>query len=192
MVSSTSLGCEGSSLTGFIARPDLSRRDRRGIHLVINGRVVDDKRLQQAVIEGYRSVLEVGRFPVGVIYLETPDGFVDVNVHPQKTEVRLAQPRLLFFLLRESVMNRLASAPWLGLGEGRTSRRCIAQHLVRNRVEVHWVRSLAPRCRVGQAPRSQRGSREGTISNFVCNIASYGPAKVRFTPAKPYSGPALC
>ena len=109
---------EGSSLTGFIARPDLSRRDRRGIHLVINGRVVDDKRLQQAVIEGYRSVLEVGRFPVGVIYLETPDGFVDVNVHPQKTEVRLAQPRLLFSLLRESVMNRLASAPWLGLGGG--------------------------------------------------------------------------
>ena len=106
---------EGSQLTGFIARPDLSRRDRRGIHLVINGRVVEDKRLQQAVIEGYRSVLEVGRFPIAVVYLQTPDGLVDVNVHPQKTEVRLAQPRLLFSLIREAVMGRLASAPWLGV-----------------------------------------------------------------------------
>jgi DNA mismatch repair protein MutL len=109
--------CSGArdevSVAGFVGRPDLSRRDRRGIHLFINGRAIDDRRLEQAVIEGYRSVMEVGRFPVAVLQVEVGPGLVDVNVHPQKTEVRLAQPRLIFSLVRNAVAEALIDAPWL-------------------------------------------------------------------------------
>jgi DNA mismatch repair protein MutL len=104
---------EGVSLRGFVGRPDLSRRDRRGIHLFINGRAINDRRLEQAVIEGYRSVMEVGRFPVAVLMVEVGAGLVDVNVHPQKTEVRLAQPRLVFSVVRNAVAEALVDSPWL-------------------------------------------------------------------------------
>jgi DNA mismatch repair protein MutL len=48
-----------------------------------------------------------------VVFLTIPPGMVDVNVHPQKTEVRLAQPRLVFSLIRNAVVEGLAAAPWL-------------------------------------------------------------------------------
>jgi len=104
---------EGYRLRAFAARPDLSRRDRRGLQIYINDRFIDDRRLQQAIIEGFRSVLEVGRNPVAVVFLEIPPGLVDVNVHPQKTEVRLAQPRLVFSLIRNAIVDGLVDAPWL-------------------------------------------------------------------------------
>jgi DNA mismatch repair protein MutL len=104
---------EGYSLRAFAARPDLSRRDRRGLMIFINNRFVDDRRLQQAVVEGFRSVLEVGRHPVAVVFLKVPPGLVDVNVHPQKTEVRLAQPRLAFSVIRGTIADGLIDAPWL-------------------------------------------------------------------------------
>jgi DNA mismatch repair protein MutL len=107
---------EGYSVRIFAARPDLSRRDRRSLQIYINGRFIDDRRLQQAVVEGFRSVLEVGRHPVAAVFLEIPPGLVDVNVHPQKTEVRLAQPRLVFSLIRTTLIDGLVDAPWLGVG----------------------------------------------------------------------------
>ena len=107
---------EGYSARIFAARPDLSRRDRRALQIYINGRFIDDRRLQQAVVEGFRSVLEVGRHPVAAVFLQIPPGLVDVNVHPQKTEVRLAQPRLVFSLIRSTLIEGLVDAPWLAVG----------------------------------------------------------------------------
>ena len=114
---------EGYSVRIFAARPDLSRRDRRALHIYINGRFIDDRRLQQAVVEGFRSVLEVGRHPVAAVFLEIPPGLVDVNVHPQKTEVRLAQPRLVFSLIRSTLIDGLIDAPWLEVSEQRPTQR---------------------------------------------------------------------
>ena len=48
---------------------------------------------RRTVAQAYGSVLEPGRYPVGVVYVELPPELVDVNVHPQKAEVRFADAR---------------------------------------------------------------------------------------------------
>src|SRR5579872_2216690 len=79
----------------FLAAPERARAGAVGLHLLVNGRPVRDRQLARAVAQAYGSVLEPGRYPVGVVYVEVPPSEVDVNVHPQKAEVRFAEGRAL-------------------------------------------------------------------------------------------------
>jgi DNA mismatch repair protein MutL len=94
----------------FLSRPEAARSGAGGLTLVINGRTVRDRALQVAVAQAYGSVLERGRYPRGVVYLDLPPEFVDVNVHPQKAEVRFADPRAASDALYGILSRSLASA----------------------------------------------------------------------------------
>jgi DNA mismatch repair protein MutL len=72
----------------------------------VNGRPVRDRQLARAVAQAYGSVVEPGRYPVGAVYVELPHEMVDVNVHPQKAEVRFSDARALF----DAVMKELHAA----------------------------------------------------------------------------------
>jgi DNA mismatch repair protein MutL len=66
--------------------------------------------LARAVAQAYGSVLEAGRYPVGVVWLDVPPGMVDVNVHPQKAEVRFRDGRLVFDVVTHELHASLARA----------------------------------------------------------------------------------
>jgi DNA mismatch repair protein MutL len=78
--------------------------------LLVNGRPVRDRQLARAVAQAYGSVLEPGRYPVGVVYIDLPSDQVDVNVHPQKGEVRFADARALFDAVTRELHQALARA----------------------------------------------------------------------------------
>ncbi len=80
----------------FLGPPERARTGAVALHLFVNGRPIKDRPLARAVAHAYGSVLEPGRYPVGVVYLEMPPELVDVNVHPQKSEVRFDNGRALF------------------------------------------------------------------------------------------------
>jgi DNA mismatch repair protein MutL len=94
----------------FLSRPEAARAGAGGLTLVINGRTVRDRALQIAVAQAYGSVLERGRYPRGVVYLDIPPELVDVNVHPQKAEVRFSDPRAASDALYGILSRALASA----------------------------------------------------------------------------------
>jgi len=103
----------------YLAAPERARAGTVGLHLLVNGRPVRDRPLARAVAQAYGSVLEPGRYPVGVVYVEVPPDRVDVNVHPQKAEVRFADGRaLLDAVTRElhAALARAFSLPALGAG----------------------------------------------------------------------------
>ncbi|MGD0529377.1 MAG: DNA mismatch repair protein MutL, partial [Polyangiaceae bacterium] len=80
---------------------------------------VRDRSLARAVAQAYGSVLEPGRYPVGAVYIDLPPDQVDVNVHPQKAEVRFADGRALFDAVTRELHAALARAfnlPALGTG----------------------------------------------------------------------------
>ncbi|HTB75556.1 MAG TPA: DNA mismatch repair endonuclease MutL [Polyangiaceae bacterium] len=113
--------CSGGAgpmqLEAHLAPPERARAGAAGLHLLVNGRAVRDRALARAVAQAYGSVLEPGRYPVGVVYVEVPAAEVDVNVHPQKAEVRFADARALFdAVTRElhAVLARAFSLPALG------------------------------------------------------------------------------
>jgi DNA mismatch repair protein MutL len=105
----------GISIHGLVSDPGHSRNDTRGIHVFVNGRFVRDRLLQYAIMEGYRTVLPDRRFPLVVILIEMANGLVDVNVHPQKIEVRFSDARRVQRALAGCIANVLSKSPWLGL-----------------------------------------------------------------------------
>ena len=101
----------------YLGSPERARAGAVGLHLIVNGRAVTDRQLARAVAQAYGSVLEPGRYPVGVVYVDVPAGEVDVNVHPQKAEVRFADARALHDAVTRELhraMTRAFSLPALG------------------------------------------------------------------------------
>jgi DNA mismatch repair protein MutL len=76
---------------GFIAPPSIHKPNRTGQYLFINHRAVFSPLVSTAVKEGYGTMLPAQRFPFFILHLSLPGSLVDVNVHPQKKEVRLRQ-----------------------------------------------------------------------------------------------------
>lgn len=73
-----------------------SRSGTQRLHLMINGRPVRDRGLARCIAFAYGAELPAGHYPMGVVALAVPPSSLDVNVHPQKTEVRFADPQQLF------------------------------------------------------------------------------------------------
>lgn len=77
----------------YLSTPAKARTGAGALHFFVCGRPVQDRALARAVATAYGDGLERGRFPVGALFLELPLDLVDVNVHPQKAEVRFAHAR---------------------------------------------------------------------------------------------------
>lgn len=73
---------------GFIGAPGVSRSTRDSQHLFVNQRPVENRGLNFALIEGYHTALMKGQYPVCCLFLEIDPAQVDVNIHPQKREVK--------------------------------------------------------------------------------------------------------
>jgi DNA mismatch repair protein MutL len=97
-------------IEALLTPPERARAGTLGLHLLVNGRPVKDRALARAVAQAYGSVLEPGRYPVGVVYIDLPPEQVDVNVHPQKAEVRFADGRALFDAVTRELHVALARA----------------------------------------------------------------------------------
>jgi len=92
----------------YLTRPERARTGASGLHLFVNDRPIRDRALAVAVAQAYGSVLERGRYPRGVVYLDLPPRLVDFNVHPQKVELRFAEPRAVNEALYQVLASQLA------------------------------------------------------------------------------------
>ncbi|MGE5073876.1 MAG: DNA mismatch repair endonuclease MutL [Anaerolineae bacterium] len=103
---------EGISLTGYISPVALTRSNRKDITFFVNGRWVQDTPLSTALLQAYHTLLMVGRYPLGTVFIDIPPEEVDVNVHPAKTEVRFKdQDRIFGFVQRAIRRGLLAYTP---------------------------------------------------------------------------------
>jgi DNA mismatch repair protein MutL len=97
-------------IEAMLAPPERARAGATGLALLVNGRQVRDRILARAVANAYGSVLEGGRYPVGVVWIDLPSELVDVNVHPQKAEVRFTDTRGVFEAVTRELHAALARA----------------------------------------------------------------------------------
>jgi DNA mismatch repair protein MutL len=101
---------EGLAVRGLAGRPvdALPRRDAQ--HLFVNGRAVQDRVLSHAVAQAYGNTMAPGRHPALFLFLEMDSGTVDVNVHPQKTEVRFRHSSQVHEVVRATLLEALSHA----------------------------------------------------------------------------------
>ncbi|MDE2164091.1 MAG: DNA mismatch repair endonuclease MutL [Alphaproteobacteria bacterium] len=101
---------EGLRVFGYAGVPTYNRANAQMQFLFVNGRPVRDKLLVGAVRGAYADFLARDRHPALALFLECDPAFVDVNVHPAKTEVRFRDAGLVRGLIVSSLKHALAEA----------------------------------------------------------------------------------
>ena len=94
-------------INGFIGLPTLNKSNYSQQYLFINGRSIQDRNLSGAIRAAYRDTLPKGRFPIFCLYIDVPPEFIDVNVHPGKTEVRFEDNAIIRSLIVGSISREL-------------------------------------------------------------------------------------
>ena len=77
-------------VSGYISKISVTKSSKNNIILCLNGRLVYNKSIVNAIKEGYGNLLMPNKYPIAVININVDLGMVDVNVHPTKYEVRLS------------------------------------------------------------------------------------------------------
>ncbi len=103
----------GLTVTGYVASPEYTLPTARGLYTFVNRRYVRDRGLISAVQRAFQDALPPGRQPVAVLFVDLDPRSVDVNVHPQKLEVRFSDGPGVHDAVYAAVSRALRSAPWL-------------------------------------------------------------------------------
>ncbi len=101
---------DGVRLVGYAGLPTLNRATGQHQYLFVNRRPVRDKLLHGALRAAYQDFLARGRYPMAALFLELAPEAVDVNVHPNKTEVRFRAAGVVRGLIVGALKNALAAA----------------------------------------------------------------------------------
>ncbi len=90
-------------IEGFIGKPSMARSNKSGQYLFINHRAVVSSGVSFAVSDGYSTMLEARKHPIFVLHLTLNPELLDVNVHPQKKEVRFKDESSMKIAIRKAV-----------------------------------------------------------------------------------------
>lgn len=94
---------EEMKLSGFVAKPYVSRGNRSFEHYFVNGRYIKSPVITKAIEEAYKTFSMVHKFPFVVLNLELDSKLLDVNVHPRKMEMRYSKGEELYKFLFEEI-----------------------------------------------------------------------------------------
>lgn len=95
------------ALEGYVGNLDLVRNKSGEQYLFVNDRLVTDRMMNSAVYQAFNPMVEKGEFPFFVLKLYLPPSEVDVNVHPQKTEIKYRQDWMIYQFIRKTIAMQL-------------------------------------------------------------------------------------
>lgn len=95
------------SISGFIGKPTLLKGTRQWQTFFVNGRCIGSKMLSKAVDHAYQSQIPKSGFPFAVINLKVDTASVDVNVHPQKSEIKFSDDSLIYKAMYKALTDAL-------------------------------------------------------------------------------------
>ncbi|WP_435789590.1 DNA mismatch repair endonuclease MutL [Clostridium sp.] len=98
------------SVHGFIGNAEISRGSRNRQSIFVNKRYIKSALITAAVENAFKSFLTVHKFPFFVIFLDVFPEYIDINVHPQKTEIKFQQDKLVFKLVFDAVHSAIADS----------------------------------------------------------------------------------
>lgn len=94
-------------VSGFVAKPEVSRGNRAFMNYFINGRYIKSPIISHAIEEAYKGYTMNHRYPFTVLFLEIDSQLIDVNVHPSKMEVRFQNQEEVYQLFLETIREAL-------------------------------------------------------------------------------------
>lgn len=93
----------GMKISGYVAKPYISRGNRSFEHYFVNGRYIKSPIITKAIEEAYKTFVMIHKFPFVAIYLTVDSKLLDVNVHPRKMEMRYSRGDELYKFIFEEI-----------------------------------------------------------------------------------------
>ena len=94
-------------ITGYLVSPKITRSRKKDISVFVNHRYIKNYKLVQSVIDGYHGFLMTNKYPIALIHLTMDPQLLDVNVHPQKYEVKFVNELLLAYQIEQYIRDAL-------------------------------------------------------------------------------------
>ena len=95
------------SIEGFLTKPSMIRSSRTWQTFIVNGRVISNRAVARALDNAYHSLLPKSGYPLAVLRIQLPPQEVDINVHPQKSEMKFADEGQLFKAVYKAIVDAI-------------------------------------------------------------------------------------
>lgn len=113
-VAENSIHFEGSNadfkIHGYAVQPKINRATKYFMYITLNTRLIRSIPIQKAILDAYAHFLPTNRYPIVVLQIESDTQLVDVNVHPNKWEVRLSKQAQLLSLIEKTIQEALSQS----------------------------------------------------------------------------------
>lgn len=83
-------------ITGFVGKPNFLKSYRNWQTFIVNGRVISNRTISKAVEESYKNLIPKTGYPLAILNFTVPQNSIDVNVHPQKIEIKFEDDGKIF------------------------------------------------------------------------------------------------
>lgn len=132
---------EDIKITGYITKPSMLKSSRGWQTFIVNGRIISNKAIAKAIDNAYHSLLPKSGFPLAVLEINVPQRTIDVNVHPQKSEMKFEDEGRIFKAVYKTIVDAIRPA-------GQTLKNVAAEveHAERHYTmePMHFVPAAAP------------------------------------------------
>ena len=111
---------EDIKISGYITKPSMLKSSRAWQTYIVNSRIIQNRAIAKAIDNAYKSLIPKSGFPLAVLCIEVPQRTIDVNVHPQKSELKFEDESRIFKAVYKAVLDAIRPA---GRGARRGGRR---------------------------------------------------------------------
>ena len=119
-------------LSGYLSIPTYNRRSNNKIFTFVNKRFIKDNFINKLIRQAYFNTLPDGLNPSVVLFIELPPQCIDVNIHPNKSEVRFSDERLIQYIIINSIRDTIRSAKTTNISYKE-------KKLIHNRIDVSHI-----------------------------------------------------
>lgn len=99
---------EDVKIFGYISKPNFLKSYRNWQTFIVNGRVISNRTIAKAIEESYKSLIPKSGYPFAVLKIDVPQNSIDVNVHPQKTEIKFEDDGKIFKAVYHAIRDAIS------------------------------------------------------------------------------------
>lgn len=178
-------------LRGFVSKPELTRANRGGITVIVNGRYIRSHAVNQSLLQAFHTLLPINRFPLAVLELGMHPSLLDVNVHPSKMEVRFSKEPELRSLIEDAVKRVLGRQRHIPGPESGTKQERSKPLFVQDAISFHRPEPQELFKPFQPAQSTGKSSLGDGSSSYVSGSYGAGSGATRTSSSSIYKPPAL-
>lgn len=148
-------------LWGFVSKPSAIRSSRSWQTFIVNGRIIASRAISKAIDNAYHALIPKSGYPLIALNIEVPQHTIDVNVHPQKIEMKFEDESRIFKAVYKAVLDAVRPKVETGrLGQLAAQADHLQQHVAKGLQELNFAHPAAADAHVPAAVNSLAKTKE--------------------------------